>query len=49
MKDDPFHTELETFVNVVEGRRPSTDILSSYADAIKTYELVRVMTYTEKS
>ncbi|KAI0695772.1 putative oxidoreductase C terminal-domain-containing protein [Cerioporus squamosus] len=37
--DDPFYTELATFVDVVDGRRPSSDILSSYADAIKTYEL----------
>ncbi|KAI1794773.1 putative oxidoreductase C terminal-domain-containing protein [Ganoderma leucocontextum] len=37
--DDPFHTELATFMDVVEGRRPSEEILSSYEDAIKTYEL----------
>ena len=40
LQDDPFHTELATFIDVVEGRRPSGDILSSYEDAIKTYELV---------
>ncbi|RDX50191.1 hypothetical protein OH76DRAFT_1402655 [Lentinus brumalis] len=37
--DDPFHTELATFIDVVDGRRPSGDIMSSYADAIRTYEL----------
>ncbi len=40
MQDDPFHTELATFIDVVDGRRPSGDILSSYVDAIRTYELV---------
>ncbi|KAI0632531.1 putative oxidoreductase C terminal-domain-containing protein [Trametes polyzona] len=38
--DDPFHTELATFIDVVEGRRPKEHILSTYEDAIKTYELV---------
>ncbi|RPD62848.1 hypothetical protein L227DRAFT_573367 [Lentinus tigrinus ALCF2SS1-6] len=38
-EDDPFHTELATFIDVVDGRRPSSDILSSYEDAVKTYEL----------
>ncbi|KAI0755336.1 putative oxidoreductase C terminal-domain-containing protein [Daedaleopsis nitida] len=37
--DDPFHTELATFIDVVDGRRERGDILSSYEDAIKTYEL----------
>ncbi|TBU23246.1 putative oxidoreductase C terminal-domain-containing protein [Dichomitus squalens] len=37
--DDPFHTELATFVGVVEGDRRNEAILSSYEDAIKTYEL----------
>ncbi|PIL22951.1 hypothetical protein GSI_15647 [Ganoderma sinense ZZ0214-1] len=37
--DDPFYTELATFVDVVEGRRESEGVLSSYEDAIKTYEL----------
>lgn len=37
--DDPFHTELATFIDVVEGRRGGEEILSSYEDAIKTYEL----------
>lgn len=39
-QDDPFRTELETFVNVVEERGSKDRILSSYEDAIKTYELV---------
>ncbi|KAI0769829.1 putative oxidoreductase C terminal-domain-containing protein [Fomes fomentarius] len=37
--DDPFHSELATFIDVVEGRKTRDDILSSYEDAIKTYEL----------
>ncbi|KAI0771105.1 putative oxidoreductase C terminal-domain-containing protein [Trametes elegans] len=37
--DDPFYTELETFVDVVEGRSAVGRILSPYEDAIKTYEL----------
>ncbi|KAI0357335.1 hypothetical protein OH77DRAFT_1422173 [Trametes cingulata] len=37
--DDPFHTELAAFIDVVEGRASEDRILSSYADAIKTYEL----------
>ncbi|KAI0669146.1 putative oxidoreductase C terminal-domain-containing protein [Trametes maxima] len=37
--DDPFYTELASFVDVVEGRSPQTTIASSYEDAIKTYEL----------
>ncbi len=40
-KDDPFHSELATFIDVVEGRKTRDNILSSYEDAIKTYELVR--------
>ena len=41
VQDDPFHTELATFIDVVESRRGSEAILSPYEDAIKTYELVR--------
>ncbi|KAH9942270.1 putative oxidoreductase C terminal-domain-containing protein [Epithele typhae] len=37
--DDPFETELATFIDVVDGRRPRDAIQSSYADAIGTYEL----------
>ncbi|KAI0647674.1 putative oxidoreductase C terminal-domain-containing protein [Trametes meyenii] len=38
--DDPFYTELASFLDVVEGRRLGKDkIMSSYEDAIKTYEL----------
>ncbi|KAI9057498.1 hypothetical protein FKP32DRAFT_1637749 [Trametes sanguinea] len=37
--DDPFHTELATFLDVVDGRASREQILSSYEDAIKTYEL----------
>ncbi|KAI8978865.1 putative oxidoreductase C terminal-domain-containing protein [Trametes punicea] len=37
--DDPFDTELATFLDVVEGQSPRDCILSSYEDAIKTYEL----------
>ena len=40
-QDDPFHTELATFIGVLDGRRANEDILSTYEDAIKTYELVR--------
>lgn len=40
MQDDPFRTELETFVDVVEERSSRDRVLSSYEDAIKTYELV---------
>ncbi|EIW51521.1 uncharacterized protein TRAVEDRAFT_176340 [Trametes versicolor FP-101664 SS1] len=38
-EDDPFRTELETFVDVVEERGSRDRVLSSYEDAIKTYEL----------
>ncbi|OSD07606.1 hypothetical protein PYCCODRAFT_1403293 [Trametes coccinea BRFM310] len=37
--DDPFHTELGTFLDVVDGKASKDRILSSYEDAIKTYEL----------
>ncbi|KAI0366655.1 hypothetical protein BV20DRAFT_971583 [Pilatotrama ljubarskyi] len=37
--DDPFHTELAAFIEVAEGRSTEERLLSSYADAIKTYEL----------
>jgi len=39
--DDPFYTELSTFIDAVETPSQETRarILSSYADAVKTYEL----------
>ncbi|WOO85366.1 putative protein [Vanrija pseudolonga] len=37
--DDPFFSEMATFIDVIEGVLPRTAILSSYDDAIKTYEL----------
>ncbi|KAH9851639.1 putative oxidoreductase C terminal-domain-containing protein [Lenzites betulinus] len=39
MDDDPFYTELATFIDVVRQWQPRDHILSSYEDAIKTYEL----------
>ncbi|EMD40242.1 hypothetical protein CERSUDRAFT_112435 [Gelatoporia subvermispora B] len=38
--DDPFYTEVATIIDSIEGTGTSP-ILSSYADAVKTYELVR--------
>lgn len=39
--DDPFYTELSTFIDAVEipSQETKARILSSYADAVKTYEL----------
>lgn len=39
--DDPFYSEVSCFIDVVEGGAEPDVIRSSYADAIKTYELVR--------
>ncbi|KAK4689723.1 hypothetical protein P7C73_g374, partial [Tremellales sp. Uapishka_1] len=38
--DDPFFSEISCFIDVVEGKSGSQVVRSSYADAIKTYELV---------
>lgn len=38
--DDPFFSEMATFIDVIEGALPRSAILSSYDDGIKTYELV---------
>ncbi|KAI0820465.1 putative oxidoreductase C terminal-domain-containing protein [Trametes gibbosa] len=37
--DDPFYTELATFIDVMKQQKPKERILSPYEDAIKTYEL----------
>ncbi|KAH9939832.1 putative oxidoreductase C terminal-domain-containing protein [Amylocystis lapponica] len=37
-EDDPFYTELSSFVDAVEDPTKTQGILSSYADAVKTYE-----------
>ncbi|PCH39968.1 hypothetical protein WOLCODRAFT_161996 [Wolfiporia cocos MD-104 SS10] len=37
--DDPFYTELSTFVEAVKDPKAHGSILSSYEDAVKTYEL----------
>ncbi|TYJ56368.1 hypothetical protein B9479_002916 [Cryptococcus floricola] len=37
--DDPFQTEMDTFIDTVENVDPAVKILSSYEDAAKTYEL----------
>ncbi|PSR72070.1 hypothetical protein PHLCEN_2v12051 [Hermanssonia centrifuga] len=39
-KDDPFYTEMSTFIDVVENNTSGQQdkILSSYEDAVKTYE-----------
>ena len=41
-QDDPFYTELSTIIDTIRepGRDPHERILSSYEDAVKTYELV---------
>lgn len=36
--DDPFQTEIDTFIDVVEGK-PDAKILSGYEDAARTYEM----------
>jgi hypothetical protein len=38
--DDPFYSEVSCFIDVIEGGAEPDVIRSSYADAIKTYELV---------
>lgn len=38
--DDPFYSEVSSFIDVIEGGAEPDVIRSSYADAIKTYELV---------
>lgn len=42
-QDDPFYTELSTIIDTIRepGRDTHERILSSYEDAVKTYELVR--------
>ncbi|WVN90351.1 uncharacterized protein L203_105587 [Cryptococcus depauperatus CBS 7841] len=37
--DDPYQTEMDTFIDTVEGLPPKLKILSSYEDAAQTYEL----------
>ncbi|KIJ26821.1 hypothetical protein M422DRAFT_272025 [Sphaerobolus stellatus SS14] len=37
-EDDPFFSEISTFVDAIEGRVPKHNILSSYEDALRTYE-----------
>jgi hypothetical protein len=37
-EDDPYFTEIDVIVDVIDGKE--REILSSYADALKTYELV---------
>lgn len=36
--DDPFQSEIDAFIDVVEGK-PNAKILSGYEDAAKTYEM----------
>jgi len=36
--DDPFFTELSTLIDAVRNPQARSDILSSYEDAVKTYE-----------
>ncbi|WVQ70968.1 hypothetical protein IAR50_000493 [Cryptococcus sp. DSM 104548] len=37
--DDPYQTEIDTFIDTVEHGNPAIKILSSYEDAAKTYEM----------
>ncbi|KIJ22963.1 hypothetical protein M422DRAFT_196495 [Sphaerobolus stellatus SS14] len=37
-EDDPFFSEISTFVDAIEARAPKHNILSSYEDALRTYE-----------
>ncbi|KAG8993772.1 hypothetical protein FRB93_001926 [Tulasnella sp. JGI-2019a] len=37
-EDDPFYSEVSNFIDAVEGG-PDSNILSSFEDAAKTYEL----------
>lgn len=37
--DDAFLNEMETFVDLAEGKEAKIPVLSSYADAVKTYEM----------
>ncbi|ODO11709.1 hypothetical protein I350_00493 [Cryptococcus amylolentus CBS 6273] len=37
--DDPYQTEIDTFIDTVEKGNPAIKILSSYEDAAKTYEM----------
>jgi len=37
--DDPFYSEMSNFIDVVKKDQPASKILSSYEDAVKTYEL----------
>lgn len=38
--DDPFYTEISVMVDVVEGTLGEEEVLSTFGDALKTYELV---------
>lgn len=42
VKDDPFYTEISEFVDMIESGKPDRvgRILSSYEDAVATYEFV---------
>ncbi|PPQ76466.1 hypothetical protein CVT24_013213 [Panaeolus cyanescens] len=37
--DDPFYTEVDAFIDVVEGKATQDAISSTYEDGVKTYEL----------
>jgi hypothetical protein len=36
--DDPYFSEIKAFVADVEGKKGPRQVLSSFADAVKTYE-----------
>lgn len=47
VQDDPFFNEISTFVDASEDRELTRTILSSYDDAVKTYEFVSVFVTTQ--
>lgn len=42
IQDDPFESELQAVIAATENSHQRNDILSTYDDAIKTYELVSI-------
>ena len=42
-QDDCYYSEFEALVGLIDGTGSAEAILSSYADAVETYKLVRLL------
>jgi hypothetical protein len=47
-QDDPYQTQMNALIAATEEPTGQSDILSTYEDALRTYELVRVTTILNK-